>query len=168
VTAHRFRPELVLVDATIGLDGSPTVVGRILQAYLEAKVIVLGEDRDVDLCWRNQARRRRRGRKSLWDDRGTAGGRGGVGRRGRRAAMHARGAHSASGRPGPGGGLAAGPPFARERQVLALLSQGWDNSRIGNQLFISQHTVRTHIQNTLQKLGVHSKLEAATLPCSAP
>jgi DNA-binding NarL/FixJ family response regulator len=25
----------------------------------------------------------------------------------------------------------------RERQVLALLSQGWDNTRIGNQLFIS-------------------------------
>ncbi len=29
-----------------------------------------------------------------------------------------------------------------ERQVLALLSRGWDNARIGKDLFISQHTVR--------------------------
>ena len=29
VTVHRFRPELALVDATIDLDGSPTVVARI-------------------------------------------------------------------------------------------------------------------------------------------
>jgi two-component system, NarL family, nitrate/nitrite response regulator NarL len=50
----------------------------------------------------------------------------------------------------------------RERQVLALLSRGWDNARIGRDLFISQHTVRTHIQNILEKLGMHSKLEAAT------
>ena len=50
----------------------------------------------------------------------------------------------------------------RERQVLALLSRGWDNARIGRELFISQHTVRTHIQNILEKLGMHSKLEAAT------
>jgi two-component system, NarL family, nitrate/nitrite response regulator NarL len=50
----------------------------------------------------------------------------------------------------------------RQRQVLALLSRGWDNARIGRDLFISQHTVRTHIQNILEKLGMHSKLEAAT------
>jgi hypothetical protein len=48
-TVHRFRPELVLVDATIDLDGSPPVVARILEAHPDAKVIVLGEDRDVDL-----------------------------------------------------------------------------------------------------------------------
>ena len=46
--------------------------------------------------------------------------------------------------------------------MLALLSKGWDNARIGQDLFISQHTVRTHIQNILEKLGMHSKLEAAT------
>jgi DNA-binding NarL/FixJ family response regulator len=50
----------------------------------------------------------------------------------------------------------------RERQVPVLLSKGWDNGRIGRDLFISQHTVRTHIQNILEKLGMHSKLEAAT------
>lgn len=46
--------------------------------------------------------------------------------------------------------------------MLALLSRGWDNARIGRDLFISQHTVRTHIQNILEKLEMHSRLEAAT------
>jgi DNA-binding NarL/FixJ family response regulator len=50
----------------------------------------------------------------------------------------------------------------RERQVLLLLRRGWDNAQIGHELFISPHTVRTHIQNILEKLDMHSKLEAAT------
>jgi DNA-binding NarL/FixJ family response regulator len=50
----------------------------------------------------------------------------------------------------------------REREVLALLGRGWNNARIGRELFISPHTVRTHVQNILQKLEMHSKLEAAT------
>jgi RNA polymerase sigma factor (sigma-70 family) len=50
----------------------------------------------------------------------------------------------------------------REREVLALLGRGWSNARIGRELYISPHTVRTHVQNILQKLEMHSKLEAAT------
>jgi DNA-binding NarL/FixJ family response regulator len=46
--------------------------------------------------------------------------------------------------------------------VLALLERGWSNAQIGHDLFISQHTVRTHIQNILQKLAMHAHLEAAT------
>ena len=42
------------------------------------------------------------------------------------------------------------------------LSKGWDIARIGRDVFISQHSVRTHLQNILEKLGMHSKLEAAT------
>jgi RNA polymerase sigma factor (sigma-70 family) len=51
----------------------------------------------------------------------------------------------------------------REREVLALLGRGWSNAQIGRELFISPHTVRTHIRNILQKLEMHSKLEAATV-----
>jgi two-component system nitrate/nitrite response regulator NarL len=50
----------------------------------------------------------------------------------------------------------------REREVLVLLSQGWGNASIGDALSISPHTVRTHIQNILEKLEMHSKLEVAT------
>ncbi len=49
----------------------------------------------------------------------------------------------------------------REREVLALLAEGGDNDAIAQRLVISPQTARTHIQNVLSKLGVHSRLEAA-------
>jgi DNA-binding NarL/FixJ family response regulator len=49
----------------------------------------------------------------------------------------------------------------REREILAMLSEGADNDRIAQVLVISPQTVRTHTQNILRKLGVHSRLEAA-------
>jgi DNA-binding NarL/FixJ family response regulator len=51
----------------------------------------------------------------------------------------------------------------RERQILALLARGYSNRRIADACFLSLNTVRTHVQNVLVKLGVHSKLEAAAL-----
>jgi DNA-binding NarL/FixJ family response regulator len=49
----------------------------------------------------------------------------------------------------------------REREVLAMLAAGADNDSIAQALVISPQTARTHIQNVLNKLGVHSRLEAA-------
>jgi DNA-binding NarL/FixJ family response regulator len=49
----------------------------------------------------------------------------------------------------------------RERQVLGLLAEGADNDIIARTLVISPQTARTHIQNILGKLGVHSRLEAS-------
>jgi DNA-binding NarL/FixJ family response regulator len=49
----------------------------------------------------------------------------------------------------------------REREVLRLLATGADNDAIGQTLVISPQTARTHIQNVLSKLEVHSRLEAA-------
>ena len=51
----------------------------------------------------------------------------------------------------------------REREVLRLLVRGADNDGIAQNLVISPHTARTHVQNVLGKLGVHSRLEAAAL-----
>ncbi len=51
----------------------------------------------------------------------------------------------------------------REREVLTLLAQGGDNDSIARVLVISPQTARTHIQNVLVKLGVHSRLEAAAV-----
>ena len=50
---------------------------------------------------------------------------------------------------------------ARERGVLALLADGGSNGSIASALYISPFTARTHIQNLISKLGVHSRLEAA-------
>src|SRR5207245_345424 len=49
----------------------------------------------------------------------------------------------------------------REREVLSWLAEGKTNEAIAQQLVISPETARTHIQNVLAKLGVHSRLEAA-------
>jgi two-component system nitrate/nitrite response regulator NarL len=51
----------------------------------------------------------------------------------------------------------------RERQIVALLVRGYSNRRIAESCQLSVNTVRTHVQNLLVKLGVHSKLEAAAL-----
>ncbi len=57
---------------------------------------------------------------------------------------------------GPGGRLTE-----REHEVLLLLAGGASTPAIATSLYISAHTARTHVQNVLVKLGVHSRLEAA-------
>jgi len=51
----------------------------------------------------------------------------------------------------------------RERQVLALLAEGANKDAIAGTLMISPETARTHIQHVLEKLEVHSRLEAAAV-----
>ena len=48
---------------------------------------------------------------------------------------------------------------ARERTVMAKLVEGKDTAQLAQELDITYATARTHIQNVLTKLGVHSKLE---------
>jgi two-component system nitrate/nitrite response regulator NarL len=50
---------------------------------------------------------------------------------------------------------------ARELEVLTLLAQGASSSQIAKRLSVSPNTVRSHVQNILTKLQVHSRLEAA-------
>ncbi len=50
----------------------------------------------------------------------------------------------------------------REREVLGLLVEGQTSQTISHSLSLSPHTVRTHIQNILTKLQVHSRFEAAS------
>jgi two-component system response regulator DevR len=49
----------------------------------------------------------------------------------------------------------------REHDVLRLVADGLSNKAIAQRLVLSLHTVRTHVQSILSKLGVHSKLQAA-------
>jgi DNA-binding NarL/FixJ family response regulator len=51
----------------------------------------------------------------------------------------------------------------REKQVLRELADRLDGVEIASKLFISPQTVRTHIQNIMVKLEVHSRAEAADL-----
>lgn len=51
----------------------------------------------------------------------------------------------------------------RERECLDLIAQGRGTDAIAAQIGVSTATVRTHIQSMFNKLGVHSRLEAAAL-----
>lgn len=48
----------------------------------------------------------------------------------------------------------------REIEILELLAEGLPNQAIADRLVVSLNTVRNHVQNTLTKLGAHSRLEA--------
>lgn len=57
--------------------------------------------------------------------------------------------------------LAAGLT-SRERECLAMLVQGLSTAVMVAELGVARTTVRTHLQSVLTKLGVHSRLEAAS------
>lgn len=48
----------------------------------------------------------------------------------------------------------------REREVFELLVQDKTTKEIANQLYISEKTVRNHISNVMQKLGVKGRSQA--------
>jgi NarL family two-component system response regulator LiaR len=51
----------------------------------------------------------------------------------------------------------------REREVLALMIEGLNNTQIAGRLIVSSSTVKSHVSNILAKLGVASRTEAVTL-----
>jgi DNA-binding NarL/FixJ family response regulator len=48
----------------------------------------------------------------------------------------------------------------RELEVLKLVAQGLTNREIADQLYISENTVKNHVRNILEKLHLHSRMEA--------
>ena len=53
------------------------------------------------------------------------------------------------------------PLSLRERQVVSLVSQGFRNKEIADRMFISEQTVKNHLHNIFDKLGVSDRLELA-------
>jgi two-component system nitrate/nitrite response regulator NarL len=51
----------------------------------------------------------------------------------------------------------------REREVLGRLMRGQSTRQIAESMGVAYSTARTHVQSVLDKLGVHSRLEAAAL-----
>ena len=71
-------------------------------------------------------------------------------------------------RPGRSGGGGAGgkgrersPLSTREREIVALVAQGYKNKEMAEKMFISEQTVKNHLHNIFDKLGVSDRLELA-------
>jgi DNA-binding CsgD family transcriptional regulator len=69
-----------------------------------------------------------------------------------------------SGRPvdsQPREGLGALTPA--EREVVRLVAEGGTNRQVAERMYLSPHTVNTHLRSAFTKLGVRSRLELARL-----
>jgi NarL family two-component system response regulator LiaR len=66
--------------------------------------------------------------------------------------------HTAGQSPKPGLDLTE-----REREVLALMVEGLNNTQIAEKLTVSPSTIKSHVSSVLTKLGVSSRTEAVTL-----
>ena len=49
----------------------------------------------------------------------------------------------------------------REEEVLDLLLQGYSNNKIAEELSVSVHTIKAHVDSIFRKFGVHNKVQAA-------
>ncbi len=160
-SARRVQPEVCLLNRYPGADDSAHVIGQVIAASARTRVLVLSG------AWENAAAER-----AL-----DAGASGFVHKsRGVAALISAVGGVLA-------GQVVVDVPAAastrksacandaervaarltlRERECLALLVEGLDTAAMVVKLGVSRTTVRTHVQAVLSKLGVHSRLEAAS------
>jgi DNA-binding NarL/FixJ family response regulator len=73
-----------------------------------------------------------------------------------------------TGQESSGGGQSSGgknrersPLSTREREIVALVAQGYKNKEMAEKMFISEQTVKNHLHNIFDKLGVSDRLELA-------
>ncbi len=63
---------------------------------------------------------------------------------------------------GGGKGRQQGPLSARESEIVELAAQGYKNREIAQKMFISEQTVKNHLHNIFEKLGVSGRKELKT------
>jgi DNA-binding NarL/FixJ family response regulator len=163
--AARLSPDLVLLDLTMpGMDGL-TALPRLRDLAPESEVVVLtasGTEENLLAAIRGGAAGYLL--KSEPPDRiveflrGVAGG---------EAALSGAVARRLLERVREGGRIGGGVPdeiaerlSAREVEVLLLLDEHLSTEDIAARLYISEHTVRSHVKSLLRKLGVSSRREA--------
>ncbi|MDL4775900.1 MULTISPECIES: response regulator [Thermomonosporaceae] len=165
------RPDVLVLDLTLGAENGLDVLDRVRERHPEVRVVVLTATDGVDAM----VRAVRRGAVG-WLPKTES------------AELVARVIRSSARRggwippdllgevlrrllaagPEPSGGarlLAELTP--REREVLQCMVDGLNRAEIADRLGLSANTVRTHTQNLLAKLDLHSALEAITLAMRA-
>jgi DNA-binding NarL/FixJ family response regulator len=162
-TARRFRPDVVLMDLGLPGNGGASAGARILHDLPDTKVVAVTALHDPGVVTEvvragfsgyltkdSTIERLVASIRAILSGEVVISG---------RLARAATGAQSEEERDAL---FRAEQLTARERQVLQLLAEGASSEGVAKRLCVSSHTVRTHVQNTLVKLQVHSRLEAAT------
>jgi two-component system, NarL family, nitrate/nitrite response regulator NarL len=62
---------------------------------------------------------------------------------------------------GASGARERNPLSTREREIVSLVAQGYKNKEMAEKMFISEQTVKNHLHNIFDKLGVSDRLELA-------
>jgi DNA-binding NarL/FixJ family response regulator len=170
--AERLQPDLILLDLSMpGLDGL-TALPRLREAAPHCEVVVLtasGTEENLLGAIRGGAAGyllKSEPPERLVDFlRGVANG---------EAALSGTVARRLLEQVRSGGGRGSGVPdsiasalSARELEVLLLLDDHLGTDEIAKRLFISEHTVRSHVKSVLRKLGVSSRREALEALSSA-
>ena len=162
--AGRLRPDLVLLDLSMpGLDGL-TALPRLRDAAPDCEVVVLtasGTEENLLRAIRAGAAgyllKSEPPARIVEFLRGAANGEAALsGAIARRLLEQVREGTRGTGVPDE----IAAALSARELEVLLLLDEHLSTEEIAKRLFISEHTVRSHVKSLLRKLGVSSRREA--------
>ncbi len=158
------RPDLVLLDLTMPILDGHEALKQIRSAAPEVKIVVLTvSDEGADLRRAIQAGAQGYLLKSLNADQfldllaGLQKGEAAITRK-MTAQLMAQLTESADAQDQTPETLTE-----RERQLLQLVSQGLSNRAIAQSLSISHNTVKYHLKNILQKLGVQNRTEAVAI-----
>ncbi len=151
---RQHRPDVTLMDLRLPTIGGVETIGKIRAEFPEARIIVLTTfDGDEDIYRALQAGAKGYLLKGMNSDdliaaiRAVHGG---------KSRIPAEVAERLAER-------LAGPSLTeRETDVLRLIVSGNSNKEIAGALFISEATVKTHVNNLLGKLGVTDRTQAAT------
>ena len=158
-----YRPHVCLIACHLVQDDRPGMIGQLIAVSASTKVLVLGAEPDTD----DGVLAALQGGASAYVHKSRA-----VTALTTAISRVLRGEivvdvpKAASGRrPAPLDDMQRLAAFltTRERECLRLLVDGLDTTRMATALGVSPATVRTHVQSLLIKLGVHSRLEAASL-----
>ena len=158
---RRDRPDACLIDRNAPLDDDAQTIGQVLAASQGTNVVVLGAAAGREAVGRALDA----GASGyLHQSRGVGALISGLDRVLRGEVVVDVPQVSAPRRPAePNQALRlAGHLTSRERECLMMLVEGLDTAAMVERLGVSRTTVRTHLQAVLTKLGVHSRLEAAS------
>jgi two-component system nitrate/nitrite response regulator NarL len=160
-TVRRTQPDVCLIDRNFAGDDGITAISPMLAASSRTKVLVISADPDTD-----GIRRALHAGASgyLHKTRGVSALTRAIDRVQRGEVVVDVPKPAASRPPGRQDHAHRLAAFltARERECLLLLVEGLDTAGIATKLGVSAATVRTHVQSLMTKLGVHSRLEAAS------